>query len=314
MNDIFISYSRGDRPRAEMLANELKGQGWSVFWDLMIPTGKSFRKIITEELSQARCVIVLWSNTSVGSDWVLDEADVAKQKGILFPVLIEKVQPPIGFRNLQTTDLSTWDGKKRAQLVNPMQSLLSDLIRSLGPPRDQGLEKGWFATGDSPGDYEMGSDGGGGYIGYIKSRVRPAGFGTLMTMIEANPYRGKRLEMTGYAKSTSVGGWAGLWMRIDGPLQELLGFDNMHDRPIIGTTSWTKIRIVLEVPAESSRIAYGVVLDGEGQVWIDDIKFDVVGEEIPTTGIALETIQRIAEDNAKKKKPQRKRGTKERKC
>ena len=72
-----------------------------------------------------------------------------------------------------------------------------------------------------------------------------------MTMIEADPYRNNRLRMTGYAKSSLVEVRAGFWMRVDGPNQELLGFDNMHDRPIIGTTEWTKSQIVLNVPAES---------------------------------------------------------------
>jgi hypothetical protein len=89
--------------------------------------------------------------------------------------------------------------------------------------------------------------------------------------------------------------------------QKVLGFDNMHDRPITGTTEWTKSQIVLNVPAESSRIAYGVLLGGEGQVWIDDIKFDVVGEDIPTTGRTGEENGRPANESVKKKL-QRKRG------
>ena len=31
MSDIFISYARPDRPRAELLARHLKAQGWTVW-------------------------------------------------------------------------------------------------------------------------------------------------------------------------------------------------------------------------------------------------------------------------------------------
>jgi hypothetical protein len=281
MSDIFISYAREDQTRAQMLARALETQGWSIFWDRRIPTGKSWRETIGKELAEARCVIVLWSKTSVDSNWVQDEADDARRRGVLFPVLIESVVPPFGFRSLQAADLANWDGKEATQ---PFEWLISDLVKSVGSPRVRSLPKGWFAAGAAPNDYEMGFEGG-GQSGYIKSRERPRDFGTLMTIIEAAPYRGKRVRMTGYAKSLQVQDWAGFWMRIDGPNQEMLGFDNMQDRPIIGTTERTKSQIVLDVPAESIKIAYGVLLGGDGQVWFDGIEIDVVGEDIPTTGM-----------------------------
>jgi hypothetical protein len=42
------------------------------------------------------------------SDRVLEEADESKARGILVPVLLDKVPPPRGFRGLQAADL---DGK-----------------------------------------------------------------------------------------------------------------------------------------------------------------------------------------------------------
>ena len=299
MSDIFISYASEDQARAQMLARVLEGQGWSIFWDRRIPIGKSWRETIGRELAEARCVVVLWSQTSVDSNWVQDEADDARRRGVLFPVLIDGVLPPFGFRSLQAADLTNWDGKEATQAL---EWLISDLLKSIG----SSLPKGWFVAGAAPNDYEMGFEGG-GQSGYIKSRERPRDFGTLMTIIEAAPYRGKRVRMTGYAKSLQVQDWAGFWMRVDGPHQEMLGFDNMQDRPIIGTTERTKSQIVLDVPAEGSKIAYGVLLGGDGQVWFDGIKIDVVGEDIPTTGMAAEEKPRPTSDTVKKA-PQRKRG------
>jgi len=105
MSDIFISYSNEDRLRAEKFVEALAGVGWSVFWDRTIPTGKTWRETIGKELREARCVIVLWSKTSIESGWVQEEADDAKRRGILVPVLIENVAPPIGFRSIQAADL-----------------------------------------------------------------------------------------------------------------------------------------------------------------------------------------------------------------
>ena len=46
---------------------------------------------------------------------------------------------------------------------------------------------------------------------------------------------------------------------------------------------WTRYEIVLDVPANSFRISYGILLTGIGQVWVDDVQLEVVGDEVPTT-------------------------------
>jgi hypothetical protein len=105
-----------------------------------------------------------------------------------------------------------------------------------------------------------------------------------MQTFSAESYRGKRLRMTGMAKATDVENWAGLWVRIDGSDQKkTLGFDNMQDRPIVGSTEWQEYDVVLDVPDESEAIAFGILLVGSGEVLVDDIHFDEVGEDIAVT-------------------------------
>jgi hypothetical protein len=58
----------------------------------------------------------------------------------------------------------------------------------------------------------------------------------------------------------------------------------MGDRPIKGTTSWTKYDIVLDVPDNASQIAYGALLEGTGQIWFDNIAIEIVDDSVPTTG------------------------------
>lgn len=125
MSDVFISYAREDRDKAECLARACEQQKWVVWWDKVIPPGKKYADVIGHELETAKAVVVLWSRASVASDWVKDEAQEAANRGILIPALIEKVNPPYGFRQVQTADLSEWDGSS----TNPE---LESFVRAIG--------------------------------------------------------------------------------------------------------------------------------------------------------------------------------------
>jgi beta-lactamase superfamily II metal-dependent hydrolase len=110
MSDIFISYASEDRQRAEMIAVKLGARGWSVWWDRNIPAGKKFPDVIEDEIQKARCVVVLWSQLSIKKDWVLEEAAEGRDRGVLIPILLDRVPLPRGFRLIQTADLTKWQG------------------------------------------------------------------------------------------------------------------------------------------------------------------------------------------------------------
>jgi hypothetical protein len=154
------------------------------------------------------------------------------------------------------------------------------------------LPAGWFKAGSHPMEYDMGLDESvrrdGKSSATVKSTAeKPQGFGTLMQITQPGDYRGKRVRLSGFVKSDKVTQWAGLWFRIDGPTPNVsLGFDNMQDRAIKGTTDWTRYELVLDVPQEAQRLAFGILLAGAGQVWMDDLKFEVVPTTVKTTNMA----------------------------
>jgi hypothetical protein len=155
------------------------------------------------------------------------------------------------------------------------------------------IPNGWFPSGSNPSEYEMSIDNStsenGKSCAHIKSKS-PKGneFGTLMQTISAENYLGKRLRLSGYIKSEDIKGWSGMWMRIDGESNQQLGFDNMRDRAIKGTTDWRKYHIVLDIPSNSKTINYGVLLGGEGKVWFDNFKIDEVDMTVPLTNMMEE--------------------------
>jgi len=125
MADIFISYSLPDRGKVVMLAAYLESEGWSVWWDNNLAAGDSFRDDIARELAAARAVIVIWTQTSVNSDFVRAEAGRAKADGKLIPVKERDVayrDIPLPFGEMHTEDIANRELLRAAvvtQLAKP---------------------------------------------------------------------------------------------------------------------------------------------------------------------------------------------------
>ena len=130
MADIFLSYSKEDRARAASLAAALTEEGWDVFWDRTIPTGKTWRDWIGGKLSDAKCMVVLWSDSSIKSRWVLEEAEIGVQRNMLIPASVDPVPPPLGFGAIQSADLSNWSGSRDAPEFQELCRAVQDLAGS----------------------------------------------------------------------------------------------------------------------------------------------------------------------------------------
>ncbi len=112
MPDIFISYKKEDGARVEPVARGLAEAGYDVWWDHRIPPGRSYREVIGEALQKAKCIIVVWSELSVEAQWVLDEADEGKRRNVLLPIVIDPVEIPYGFRQIEAATLTGWNGDR----------------------------------------------------------------------------------------------------------------------------------------------------------------------------------------------------------
>lgn len=151
--------------------------------------------------------------------------------------------------------------------------------------------KGWQLSGSHPFHYKMGLDRKifhkGTTSGYLKSTQVQSleEFATGMQQFKAKRYLGKRLKLSGFLTSKNVEQFCAIWMRVDDALGDVLQFDNMSNRPITGDTEWNHYSIVLDIPENSAVIAFGVLLAGKGQVWMDELKFEIVDNKVPTTNI-----------------------------
>lgn len=110
MTDVFISYKKEDVARVEPIARALANAGYEIWWDHRIPPGRTYREVIGATLQSAKCVIVVWSNLSTQAQWVLDEADEGKKRNVLLPLIIDNVDIPYGFRQIEAARLIGWRG------------------------------------------------------------------------------------------------------------------------------------------------------------------------------------------------------------
>lgn len=145
MTDVFISYKREDEPRVAPIVEGLRAAGLSVWWDRDIPGGEAWRQSISEQLDAARCVIVVWSETSVGplGEFVQDEAGRAKARGILIPVRIDRVTEPLGFGEIQSLDLVGWRGNRRNLRFRNLVAAAKAVVA--GGPRPRPMTPGRLA-------------------------------------------------------------------------------------------------------------------------------------------------------------------------
>src|SRR5262245_7354014 len=138
MADVFISYAEEDRELVRGLVKAIEAAGWSVFWDRTIPTGKTWRAVLDAALVEMKCMVVVWSAAATRSDWVIEEADEGKSRGVLLPINIEASRPPPrGFRQIQTLDFTAWDRSPNAACVSTLVADIRGFIGEHGNHRSR---------------------------------------------------------------------------------------------------------------------------------------------------------------------------------
>lgn len=159
MADVFVSYKREDQEqkgRVIPIVRALEAEGFDVFYDVEIPPGSTWEQVLQSKINQSKCVIVLWSQASVDSDWVKEEAEIAKNAGKIIPVFLDPVNAPFGFSRIEGANLIGWNGdlanREWQNLVSAVRNRVGEgtghrqpEVTSVPMPIDR--RKGGFAGG-----------------------------------------------------------------------------------------------------------------------------------------------------------------------
>lgn len=151
---IFLSYARTDqteRGRVLPLVAALEHAGYDIYYDVELLAGESWADVLREKIERASCVIVLWSERSVQSDWVREEASLAKEAGKLVPVFIDDVKPPFGFSLIHGASLWDWQGDSAhagfCKLLQVLEQRLGGTLQPIEAPDARGLTRRAWAGG-----------------------------------------------------------------------------------------------------------------------------------------------------------------------
>jgi len=158
---VFISHSGGDKQRFVLkFAERLRNNGiaaWLDVWE-MLPGDSLVEKIWNEGLKGSDAVIVVLSNHSVGSKWVLEELNTAMVKKILdktklIPVRLESCEVPECVRSTVWVDIPDLENYE-PQFERVVNAVFGQLDKPpVGPPpryiRDHGIEIGGLAPVDT---------------------------------------------------------------------------------------------------------------------------------------------------------------------
>ena len=125
MSEVFVSYKRDDVSVVERLVEALRREGLDVWWDRDLPPDAPWEQTIERELTDAKVVVVTWSEAAVGSENVKAEARWARRNGRLIQVYLQNCEPPLFFGERQGVNLVGWSGTAS----DPSFRLLVDAIQ-----------------------------------------------------------------------------------------------------------------------------------------------------------------------------------------
>ena len=125
-------------------------------------------------------------------------------------------------------------------------------------------------------------------------RLHQPKFGAyISTRIPADIFRGKRVRLSAYMRTLSATVGIELWIKVPGTIEGTptdpyipMSWDDTGygHRNVFGTKDWVNEAMVLDIPPEADYLVFGVRTGNYGQAWVDDVRLEVVGLDVPTTG------------------------------
>jgi hypothetical protein len=116
----------------------------------------------------------------------------------------------------------------------------------------------------------------------------PDDTGSIVQFVIADRYRGKRVRFSAALKTADVRSWATMWIRADGTDdtgRRIVKAESIQspEQRLHGDTSWRRYSLVLDIPEDTTSLAYGAEVHGVGKLWVDSVQLELVSQDVPVT-------------------------------
>ncbi|MBV8758529.1 MAG: serine/threonine protein kinase [Deltaproteobacteria bacterium] len=187
-----------------------------------------------------------------------------------------------------------------AAVAGHHMSRASDSFQTASAPENLDFEQGplgdvpsgWFLSGTNPAGYRVVTIASGCAHGercaelQSTAPVAPDAFGTLMQTVGAASFRSKRVRLRmqirsdGHARALP-------WLRVDRPKGQMGYFYNSMFEHAAGS-AWEPRDIVGNVDADAISLNYGLMIFGNGSVFVDAAEIVPVRSDVPLTADPIE--------------------------
>lgn len=186
---------------------------------------------------------------------------------------------------------SAWLDDLSLERVDASVPLSPNLVEGPAAPENLDVEQAgvepWFLSGGARAEYALEQvtspvHGGAKALALRPTVKSPRGYGVAMQAFDAKPWRGKRVRIAAFIRTSQVTARGDFWARAQGN-------DSPDDGPGLSsattplppTTDWARFELVFEVPDDARDVQFGAGIQGPGQLWLDDVRVEVVPRSVP---------------------------------
>lgn len=126
---IFLSYALEDIETARHVVRAIEARGWPISWERFDDPDAIVTRALSEALSASDCVVVLWSEHSVDSEAICEEASSARSRGVLVQASLDNASVPMPFLLDEPTPLT--DAWSVTTLVQQIARVVHDEATTL---------------------------------------------------------------------------------------------------------------------------------------------------------------------------------------
>lgn len=128
-SEVCMLFSESDKAVAEQVESALNYYSIDIWKPQNILIGSKIINETTKVLEKAKFVIVLWSKNSVRSALLTNLATEAKRnKKVLIPVLVDNIEIPGAFQDIQPANLVGWDGNRDNKEIVELWRLIQQKV------------------------------------------------------------------------------------------------------------------------------------------------------------------------------------------